>query len=573
MSPDNPEIKEQTVKKQILYQTVFNTAVVAGIFSVVVFGLLVVNYLQVKLLDPIRTERLENLKIKLADRPADEQLLTQIRQLDLQIRKDKIARFDFSRKGAILFLVGIIIFISAAKIAANLKKKLPLPQPVTNMQAKQVRQITLARWSVVTFLVLTGVFSLLFAVTKKIDFAESASSYPSEEQINKNWPRFRGPMGSAISFYTNIPSKWDGKTGKGIIWKTKVPLPGNNSPIIWDDKIFISGADKNQRQVFCFDRIKGTLIWKKDVASSIEKEKIPEISEETSYAAPTMTTDGQRVFAIFPTGDVACFDFKGKNLWSKNLGLPESIYGYASSLEMYQDLLIIQYDQAQADDAKSRIFALDAFSGNTIWEVKRPVSGSWTTPIVAKIGQQHQLITSAAPYVITYNPSNGMEFWRAECVSGDLAPSLIYAGGLIFAVDPYNKLAAIKPNGSGNVTKSNIAWTAEGDIPDICSPVSDGERIYLLTTEGSLTCWQVSDGKKLWNKDIRKEFQSSPSLVGTNLFLISTDGTAIIIESAEEYKEISRNELGEEVFASPAFADGRIYIRGKENLYCIGNSD
>ncbi len=573
MSPENPEINEKSSNKQILHQAIFNTAVVAGIFSIIVFGLLVVNYLQVRLLDPMRTERLENLKLQLAEKPTDEQILTQIRQLDLQIRKDKISRLNFSHQGAILLVAGIIIFISAAKIAADLKRKLPMPQPAHDIQTKQVRHVTLARWSIVSFLVLTGVFAVLFAVTKKVDFSQGSSSYPSEEQINKNWPRFRGPQGSGVSFYTNIPTKWDGKTGKGIIWKTKVPLPGNNSPVIWDDKIFLCGANKNQRQVYCFDRIKGRLIWQKDVTTAIPDGNIPDIEEATSYAAPTMTTDGKRVFAIFPLGDVACFDFKGKNIWNKNLGLPHSMYGYATSLEMYQNLLIIQYDQASADDGKSRIFALDAFSGNTVWEVKRPVGGSWTTPIVAKIGEQHQLITCADPCVISYNPSNGAEIWRAECVSGDLAPSPIYAGDFVFAVSPYNKLSAIKPDGAGDVTTSHIAWTAEGDIPDISSPVSDGKYIYLATTEGILSCIQISDGKKLWFKDVREEFNASPSIVGKYVYLICTDGTAIIIESAEEYREIARNELGEEVFASPAFADGRIYIRSEEYLYCIGNTN
>ena len=289
-----------------------------------------------------------------------------------------------------------------------------------------------------------------------------------------------------------------------------------------------------------------------------------------------MATDGRRVYAIFATGHVAAFNFHGERLWSKHLGTPDSSYGYATSLEVYRDLLLIQYDHGYGDDPKSRLIALNGFSGETVWETKRPVPGSWTSPIVAETPQGSQLITCGDPWVISYDPQSGREIWRANCLGTDVAPSAIYAGGLVFAICPdYGnlKLVAIKPDGTGDVSETHIAWTAEEGIPDICSPVSDGEFVFLLTTHyAELTCYRLSDGSKLWKKDLEKTFYASPSLVGENLYLLSADGTLIVAQAGLEYKEVARSELGDTCHASPAFADGRIFIRGKKDLYCIGES-
>jgi len=156
-------------------------------------------------------------------------------------------------------------------------------------------------------------------------------------------------------------------------------------------------------------------------------------------------------------------------------------------------------------------------------------------------------------------------------LGADVAPSPIYANGLIFAIEPYTKLVAIRPDGHGDVTKTHIAWSIEESAPDICSPVSNGELIFLLTTDGLLTCLQVTDQTKLWEEDLREDFRASPTLIDNRLYLLSEKGVMFIVEAATEYKELARCELGERCHASPAFANRRIYIRGLKNLYCIGD--
>jgi outer membrane protein assembly factor BamB len=584
------------------YRSAITTAIVCAAFSLIVLALFVTNYIRGRIIDAKWETQFENLKIELREHPDDQELLLRIRHLDLQYRRHIIRRLDFSRKGSYLLFGSVVILLIALKCAGTFKKKVPAPQLLSNRGDEQLRQAMMARWAVTAGLVVLGSGALILAIRTDIDFGgngAASTSYPSAEQISENWPGFRGPGGLGISAYTNVPADWNGKTGDGILWKTRVPLPGHNSPVVWGDRVFLSGGDPNELQVFCFDAVSGRLLWKGDVTRApLKSDEEPfEAVEYTGFASPTVVTDGRRVYAIFATGDIGCFDFNGKRIWTRSLGIPDSAYGYASSLTMYRNLVLIQYDQGGPEDEKSKLIALDGFSGQTVWETKRPVPNSWSSPIVLQIGDQFQLLTCGDPWIIAYDPAKGTELWRVKCLYGDIAPSLIYAkpvrdptekvsngaNGLVFAIEPYSKLVAVRPDGRGDVTETHIAWSLDEGAPDICSPVSNGELIFLLATEGLLTCYKVEDGTKLWEQDLRENFFASPSLVpapaspdasrgsgGDKLYLLTEKGVMLIIQAGPEYKELTRCELGEECHASPAFADGRIYIRGLENLYCIG---
>ncbi len=559
------------------YYSAVRTAIVCAVFSLIVLTFFVISYIQGRIIDANWEIQSVNLKKEFGRNPDDEQLLAKIRELDLQFRQHRIRRLDFSRKGGYLLLGSVVIMLIAIKSADTFKKKLPAPDASGNRDSEQILQAKFSRWAVAAGLAVLGSGALILAMGTDIDFGRTngvSTSYPSFEQVSKNWPGFRGPEGLGISAYTNVPDSWNGKSGEGILWKTRIPLPGNNSPVVWGDHVFLSGGDQDELKVFCFDAVSGKLLWTGEVTSPHlkNKEEPFEVMEDTGFASPTVVTDGRRVYAIFATGDIGAFDLNGKSVWTKSLGIPDSSYGYAASLAMYRNMVLIQYDQGGTEDGISRLIALDGVTGQTVWEVKRPVPNSWSSPIVTKIDGQFQLITCGDPWVIAYDPAKGTELWRVNCLYGDVAPSPVYANGLIFAVEPDARLIAIRADGKGDVTETHIAWDNDEWGPSICSPVSNGELVFMLLSEGLLGCYKSLDGTKLYEQDLRENFMASPSLVGDKLYLLTEEGIMYIIQAGPEYKELTKCELGEKCLASPAFVDGRIYIRGLEHLYCIGNT-
>jgi outer membrane protein assembly factor BamB len=400
----------------------------------------------------------------------------------------------------------------------------------------------------------------------------AVSLYTPMEEMEKQWPTFRGPGGFGVCKLENIPDTWDGASGENILWKTPVPLPGHNSPVVWDNRVFLTGATEDKQTVFCFDADSGELLWSGDVSipAHPDREEM-DIMEDTGYAACTAVTDGKRICAIFAGGDIGCFAIDGRLLWEKHLGIPESSYGYAASLTAHEKTVIIQWDVGydEGDDSKSKLIALDWQTGNIAWETKRPVVNSWSSPTVVKVGDTYQILTTASPYVITYDAKTGAEMYRTKCIEGDIASTPIIADDKIFTIEPYNKMVAIDATPAQSVD-SHILWESEEEMPDICSPVSNGPYIWTLVTQGLLGCYNTTDGTQVYTHQVKGSFQSSPTLVTDTMYLLAEDGAMVIVGTGPEYKEINRNELGEKCYACPAFGHGRIYIRAKDNLYAIG---
>jgi outer membrane protein assembly factor BamB len=390
------------------------------------------------------------------------------------------------------------------------------------------------------------------------------------DELGQNWPRFRGAAGGGVSAFTNAPTSWDVRTGAGIAWKTAVPAPGFNSPITWGERVFFSGGDAARREVFCLDGKTGQLLWRQPVTGVPgTAAQLAEVPDTTGYAAATMASDGRRLYVLFANGDTAAFTFEGKLVWAKSLGPLKNPYGHAASLATWQDRLILQLDQGDSEEGKSKLLALDGRTGQTLWQRPRQVGASWASPIVIEAAGKPQVITLAVPWVIAYAASDGAELWRVEGLNGEITPSPIFAGGLLFVASPSEKLLAIRPDGQGDVTKTHVAWVTEENVPDVTSPVSNGELVFTLTTGGLLTCFDAKDGKKQWEHDFDMECHASPSLAGNRLYLISQKGAAVVVEAARQFKELFRTEMGDAFHASPAFAPGKIFLRGVTNVYCL----
>jgi outer membrane protein assembly factor BamB len=548
---------------------------------------MVVTHLRMPSQEPLKAPSLTTAKEQLRAQPTDEQLKQQIRELDLELRSQFFRRLDLNSGGAWLLIVGLVAFFVTAHRVAAQHRRLPQPQPLGEVRDDLWRRTRVARGSVAVVGALVGAGLLAVALTIRTHVpgakgdlaplaatgaaASSGNSGPAWEEIVQNWPRFRGPRGDGVAACTNPPTAWSGNTGEGVAWKTAIPSPGHNSPVVWGDRVFLTGGDATKREVLCFDANKGDLLWQHAVpppAGGFARK--PEVPEGTGFAASTAATDGTRLFAIFATGELAAFDFGGKVVWSKALGVPENPYGHAASLLVWQGKLIVPFDQGEAEAGKSRVYALDPATGRVLWEQRRNVPSSWTTPIVAEVTGATQLITAAEPWVIAYDLAGGRELWRAQCLGSDLAPSPIFAAGLVVACSPGKHVVALRPDGQGDVSKTHLAWKETDLTPDITSPASNGELLFLLTTEGTLGCFDVASGAKQWEKMLDLDFHASPTLVGDRLYLFGTKGLGLVLAVDRTFREIARADLAEEIHASPAIVRDRIYVRGTKNLYCLG---
>jgi outer membrane protein assembly factor BamB len=397
----------------------------------------------------------------------------------------------------------------------------------------------------------------------------SPSSTPAAGQAPTSWPAFRGPLG-AWAQTAVFPTRWDASTGEAVIWKTDLALPGHNSPIVAEGRLFLTGADEARREVYCVDAASGKVLWTEGLPDLEPRPGPPKVFKDTGYAAPTMATDGQRAFAIFANGDLGAWDRDGKLVWSKALGLPQSAYGYAASLLAHADRLLIQFDQGDEAAANlSALIALDTATGKQAWKTPRPVRNSWSSPVLAGVGEAVQVVTAADPFVIAYDSRTGKELWRTKCLRGDGGPSPCYADGLVYVCSDQAGLFAIRTADGDGGKAGDVVWSAEEGLPDISSPVSNGEIVLLAAGYGIVTCYDAKQGTKLWEQDFRTTFQSSPVIVGKHVYLSDMHGATYIFEAAREYKAVGQGTVGEPVSATPAFLNGRVYLRGEKRLYCL----
>lgn len=390
------------------------------------------------------------------------------------------------------------------------------------------------------------------------------AEFPSEEEIFNNHPSFRGPGGNGISYRKNIPVSWDVESGQNILWKLEIPLHGYNSPIIWEDKIFLSGANSAKREVYCIDRNTGKILWTGEVKKIPGSPATsPKVTDDTGQAAPSLTTDGRRVYAIFANGDIIAFDMDGNQLWARNLGSAGNHYGHSSSLMLYQNVLIVQYDIKKSP----RVLGLAVATGETLWETPRKVKVSWASPIVVNTGEKTEVFLVAEPIVSSFDPITGEENWNVDCIFGEVGPSAGYADGVVFAVNEYAILVAIKIGET-----PEILWESDEYLSDVPSPVATSELLFMATSYGVVVCYNAKTGEIYWESEYDNGFYSSPMMVDGKIYLIDMQGIMHIFKVDKEFVLVGESELGETCMTSPAFTDGRIYIRGNKHLFCIGNN-
>ena len=591
-----------------------NTAIVAFVFSFIVAILLMLNYYQLKANDPLELESMELLVERLKDEPNNEELKNEIRSLDLLARKAFFTSQWQVKTGRYLLLLGSVIWIFAMRYYFTARSRIEEPD------AAQVSEATARTFSQRWIMIAGGTILLLaflasfavndhlkpyqasgegesagpaadesievIAITETPDAVEMEADVPVESQLEAepagddeptgvkvptglsglagtHHNGFRGPFGNGVSQHKNIPVDWDGEAGRNIRWKTEIPKPGYNSPVLWAEKLFLAGGDSEARVVYCFHAKTGELLWQQEVSDIPgSPASMPRVTEDTGLSAPTVATDGKHVYAIFATGDIIAFTMTGKRVWARNLGVPDNHYGHSSSLLIWKNHLLVQYDSNKG----SRLLSLDTATGDTRWETARQVGISWASPILAEIGGNPQVILSADPLVAGYDPETGEELWSVDCMMGEVGPSPAYGEGLVYAANEYARLVAIKPGAA-----DPVVWENDEYLPEIASPVVSGGLIFIATSYGVLACYDAASGEKYWEEEAQQGFSASPLVADGKLYAMDTGGIMHIFSLSKEMKKLGAPVLGERAYASPAFSDGTIYLRGEKYLYCIGN--
>ena len=397
-----------------------------------------------------------------------------------------------------------------------------------------------------------------------------------------DWTRFRGPNGSGAIEDAAVPTTWS-KT-ENVLWTA--PLPGgHSSPIVVKGRVFLqsTSADGNARTLHALDAATGKPVWTKTLPAHKAA-----THAKSSLASSTPGSDGERVFFIVWDGDrltVRAYDLDGKDLWTAPLGGYVSQHGAGMSPVAFGGKVFINYDQDK-DHPKTkaetpnpaRVVALDAATGSIAWTADRkPFRACYSSPLVRELpGGKSEVIVASTAGLTGYNPDDGHVNWNWDWHFNNpqalrTVGSPILAGGVIVAI-----------SGDGNGSREAVAvepgksakklWEKVKDSPYVPGPLVHGEHLYWITDAGLAMCFELRTGKLVWSeRAFNRAISSSPLLVSGNVVAIDEGGTAVVFKATPAgFEKLAENALGEAVFATPAVADGKLYVRGAKTLYCIG---
>ena len=326
----------------------------------------------------------------------------------------------------------------------------------------------------------------------------------------RQWPQLRGPTGQGTAIEKVFPLRWGG--GTNIVWKTQITGRGHSSPVVWDDRIFITTAtqDGKARTLLCYSRSDGALLWTCNAPEPPAREKL---IWKNTYASSTPVTDGERVIVFFGNSGFICCNMQGKLQWKQDVGTFTTMHGPGTSPVLYRDKVIFIHDQNRAD---SVFVALDKRTGRKLWQHERKRAMCWTTPVVIRVGDHDELVYNGSHEVIGYNPDTGLPIWRLQGPSKEAVPGVVIGAGLIFSASGRNgPVLAIRPGGRGDVTETHLAWRRERGGAHVPSPVYYDGRLYMV---------RLSDGTKVWSFEIGESITATPAVAAGMVVVGAEDG-------------------------------------------------
>lgn len=395
----------------------------------------------------------------------------------------------------------------------------------------------------------------------------------------EDWPGWRGLRGDGTSVDSNVPTEWNGKTGKNVRWKTVVPGMGYSSPIIHGEHVFLTSCDqdKQTRLLHCLDRKSGEINWSKEVVQS----PLEGMHKLNSHASGTPATDGSLVFVTFFRTDatsgqrgepgemlVAAFDYEGNQKWLVSVGAFSSIHGYCTSPVLFRDLVLVNGDH----DGESYLAALRKDSGELVWKTPRVhQTRSYVTPLLREVDGQMQAVMAGSMCVAGFDPMTGKRLWWVEGPTEQFVASLVHDSQNFYltAGFPTYHVMAIRQGGKQDVTDSHVSWHVNDARSYVPSPVLANGLLFVADDRGIAHCFDPANGEHLWRERLGPHFSASLITAKGLVYFTADDGATTIMKAGREPEVMRVNELGERVYASPAVSQGELFLRGTDHLYCI----
>jgi len=413
-----------------------------------------------------------------------------------------------------------------------------------------------------------------------------------------DWPNFRGPGGSGVIADSTLPPDRWSKT-ENVAWKYDVPGYGWSCPIVVAGRVFVTSCASDTKMpapktgyyaprdtktltgehrwtVYCLDAATGKVIWER-----VAHKGPPQypIHVKSSYASETPVSDGERVYAYFGNVGLFCYDRDGMQLWSKSWGVfPTRIdWGTGASPVLHGDRIYIVND----NEKSSFIVALDKKTGKELWKIDRDEKSNWATPFIWENGKRTEIITTGTKKVRSYD-LDGKLLWQLGGMSSICVPSPIVAHGMLFVSSGYEfgkprPVVAIKPGASRDISLKKdetssefIAWFRDSIGAYHPTPLILGDYLYMLYSTGFISCYEAKTGKTVYERErLLGSFTASPWSFGDKIFCLSEEGITYVVKAGPKFELLEKNSLGEVALATPAVADGRLFIRTVTSLYCI----
>jgi outer membrane protein assembly factor BamB len=385
----------------------------------------------------------------------------------------------------------------------------------------------------------------------------------------QDWPEFRGPGGQGHAAEQDLPLEWS--ESRNVAWKAAIPGNGWSSPVVGGGRVWLTTATGDRDvslRALAFDLESGREV----VNVEVFRIRSPrDINPKNSWASPTPVLDGERVYVHFGAEGTAALTAAGEVVWKTRFPY-ESQHGAGGSPVLYGDLLIFSGDGSDV----AFVVALDKRTGKVRWKTGRryPFDQAYTTPLVVRAGERDQLISVGAFRAAAYDPVSGKEIWRVGYGDGfSNVPRPVFGHGLVYIATGFQQpsLIAVRPDGSGDVTKTHVAWSVQRGAPLTPSPLLVGDELYVVTDGGIASCIDAKTGAVHWQQRLGGSYSASPLLASGRIYFLAEQGVATVIAPGTAFRRLASNTLDGATLASMAVSGRSFLIRSDRHLYRVAS--